>query len=220
VSWNMGIAGAYPIVAGLEEYEKIRTALLKNIRTEGRLLCEFGLSSVDISAPYYDPEGYWNGRVWMAHQWVFWKALLDMGEVELASEMAHRALKTYSKAERLQGHCFENFLVSTGKGAGTPHFGALSAPVLSFYCAYFTPGRVSSGFDSFISDRENDDEGFPLKFTVNDLFRKPYNAGIVVVLMPDTEYEINGQPVLTDKSGAVSFAVCVDKKAYVTIRRI
>ena len=55
-------------------------------------MTEIGLSVVDRRAPYYSDSGYWNGSVWMPHQWILWKGLLDNGELEPANHIVFTAL--------------------------------------------------------------------------------------------------------------------------------
>lgn len=57
-----------------------------------------GISAVDMSASYYFNDGYWNGNVWMSHQWFLWKTMFDLGEADFAFEIAKRALDMW-KAE-------------------------------------------------------------------------------------------------------------------------
>ncbi|MCB0749698.1 MAG: hypothetical protein KDC90_19735, partial [Ignavibacteriae bacterium] len=68
VNLNMTFDGAYPLVAGIctdEQKEKI----LSSLKSDKHIWSEVGLTAVDQSAPYYRIDGYWNGTVWMAHQW-------------------------------------------------------------------------------------------------------------------------------------------------------
>jgi neutral trehalase len=52
------------------------------------------LSTVGQSAPYFRTDGDWNGSVWMPHQWIIWKTLLDLGQGDFAWQIAHTALTT------------------------------------------------------------------------------------------------------------------------------
>ena len=87
VNADMGMDGAYPYIAGIsDEYRSAR--ILDNIKKG--LMTDIGVSVVDTRAPYYSRSGYWNGSVWMPHQWILWKALLDYGECDLADEIAQK----------------------------------------------------------------------------------------------------------------------------------
>jgi hypothetical protein len=211
LNYNMGISGVYPLLAG-EGDPSVRAKLVKHIAAEGEMGCPIGISTVDQSAPYYSPDGYWNGRVWMAHQWLIWKALLDIGEIDLAERVALTALETYSAAEKTTGHCFENFTIADKSGSGTRHFSALSAPVVNFYCAYFKPGRISTGFDVYISSRKDDRKGYPMEICLESPFTEGHQTGIVMMLDPCRNYEIDGRQWHAGPTGKVSLKVEINKR--------
>ena len=105
---------------------------------------------MDQSAPYYRHDGYWNGAVWMPHQWFLWKTMLDLGQADFAFKIAQTALDLW-KAEVDESYdCFEHFLIESGRGAGWHQFSALSSPVLSWFAAYYRPGRLTAGFDTWV----------------------------------------------------------------------
>jgi hypothetical protein len=148
-NFNMGMDGAAPLVAGIctpEQEERLVAALM----SPDRMWSRYGLSTVDQSAPYYRDDGYWNGAVWMPHQWFYWKALLDLGRAEEAHQIALTALEVWKTEVERSYNCFEHFIVRTGRGAGWHHFGGLSTPVLAWYGAYFRPGRLTVGLDMWI----------------------------------------------------------------------
>lgn len=148
--YNMGLDGAYPIFSGIctPEQEKI---LLDKIFSEKHMWTPSGIGVVDQSAPYYNEDGYWNGAVWMPHQWFMWKAMLDIGRPDLAFKIAHKALNVYSRETDESYYTFEHFLAKTGRGAGWHQFSGLSTPILSWFSAYFKPGSVTSGFEIMIT---------------------------------------------------------------------
>ena len=92
-NYNMGLDGAYPYIAGVSDGHQ-SARLLENIKKG--MMTEYGLGVVDTRAPYYSKEGYWNGTVWMPHQWILSKALLDRGETDLAVKIWKTALKVWS----------------------------------------------------------------------------------------------------------------------------
>lgn len=146
---NMGLDGLYGLVAGIGDATQ-RSQMLGHLAARDEIFSEFGLSAVSQAAPYYRVDGYWNGTVWMSHQWFFWKALLDHGEDALAWEVARTALDLWERETRRSYNSFEHFVIETGRGAGWHHFGGLSSPVLCWYGAYFRPGRLTAGLDTWI----------------------------------------------------------------------
>nr|HML48137.1 glycoside hydrolase [Clostridia bacterium] len=108
------------------------------------------LSTVDQTADYYTVDGYWNGAVWMPHQWFAFKALLDLGRAEEAWRIADTALTLWQNEVDTSYHCFEHFIVESGRGAGWHQFSALSTPVLYWFGAYHRPGHLTAGMDTWI----------------------------------------------------------------------
>ncbi len=141
--YNQGFDGIYPYIAGITDVEQNRR-ILENIR-EG-LMTPIGVGVVDTRASYYHPSGYWNGSVWMPHQWILWRALLDQGEGKLAFQIADTALKIWKRETDESYCCFEHFMSANGRGSGFHHFSGLSTPVLMFFESYYTPGTVTVGF--------------------------------------------------------------------------
>lgn len=149
VNYNMGLDGAEPLVAGACT-EAQAAALWQKLETPGRLWCDCGLSTVDQTAPYYSSSGYWNGAVWMPHQWLFFKAALDAGRAEFAWRIARTALALWQDECARSYHCFEHFMIESRRGAGWHQFGGLSAPVVQWFASYFVPGTLTTGFDTFV----------------------------------------------------------------------
>jgi hypothetical protein len=148
-NFNMGMDGASPLYAGVCTPEQ-ETRLLDHLFSPQHMWTRIGLSTVDQSAPYYRKDGYWNGAVWMAHQWFFWKAMLDLNQGERAHQIAKTALDLWKNEVEESYYCFEHFVVQSGRGAGWHQFSALSTPVLSWFGAYHRLGRLTTGMDVWI----------------------------------------------------------------------
>ena len=93
--------------------------------------------------------GYWNGNVWLSHQWFVWKTMLDLGETDFAWQIAKTALDAWKREVEYSYYTFEMFSIETGRGGWFHNFGGLSAPVNLWSAAYFKPGTYQSGFDTF-----------------------------------------------------------------------
>jgi len=152
-NFNMGLDGVSPLIAGVCTKEQTRR-LLDHLRSPERIWSPIGLSTVDQSAPYFRKDGYWNGAVWMPHQWFVWRMLLDLGETDLAFRIAQTALQVWAREVDASYHCFEHFIVETGRGAGWHQFSGLSTPVLCWFAAYYVPGRLTAGFDVWVRRQE------------------------------------------------------------------
>jgi neutral trehalase len=190
VNYNMGLDGVSPLIAGIcsEEQEKILT---ERLFSATNLWTESGISAVDQSAPYYKIDGYWNGSVWMPHQWFIWKTLLDLGKPELAFQLAQKALDVWKTETDASYYTFEHFLAKSGRGAGWHQFSGLSSPVLCWFASYFKVGTVTTGFETWI-----DKQAFnPLHtaFTADltfDTTTKSHQRSMLVAMDPGKTYEV------------------------------
>lgn len=143
---NKGMDGVYPLVAGAAPQERAER-LLAHIKNPHEMWSKSGISAVDMSASYYFDDGYWNGNVWMAHQWFLWKTMFDLGEADFAFDIAKRALDMWKKETDFSYCTYECFGIETQRGGWFHNFGGLSAPVCVWANAYYKPGTVTTGFD-------------------------------------------------------------------------
>lgn len=150
---NRGLDGCYPLFAGICDPAQ-ETRLLGHLADPRRLWTPYGLSTVDQSAPNYRHDGYWNGAVWLPHNWFAWKALLDLGQGGLAWRLVETALATWSAACADAERTWEKMIISTGCGTGWHHFGGLSSPLLAWYEALHRPGRLSGGAGLWILNEQ------------------------------------------------------------------
>lgn len=195
VNFNMGMDGASPLVAGICTPEQ-EARLVDALMSQERMWTPYGLSTVDRSAPYYRDDGYWNGAVWMAHQWFFWKALLDLGRADEAHRIARTALDVWATEVARSGYCFEHFVVRTGRGAGWHHFGGLSAPVLCWFGAYHRPGRLTPGLDIWVEALEVSPDQTGL-FARLRHYGSAHHAPVVIATLVPGDYQatLDGKPV-------------------------
>lgn len=165
VNYNMGFDGVYPLLSG--HISKPRaTQLLSHLTNPARIWSQIGLTAVDQSAPYYSNDGYWNGTIWMSHQWFFWKTMLDYGQTAAAWKIATTALKLWKQETERTYHSFEHFQIETGRGCGWHQFGGLSSPVLNWFASYYRPGTVSTGYDVWITEKVMADDASDLNMTL------------------------------------------------------
>jgi hypothetical protein len=206
VNFNMGLDGVSPFVADACTPRQ-RERLLLHLFDSKKLWTPIGLSTVDQSAPYYRPDGYWNGAVWMPHQWFTWKALLDCNRPDEAFLVARTALDLWQRETAETYNCFEHFLVQSGRGAGWHQFGGLSTPILSWFAAYYRPGRITVGANVWITRLE----ASPRHVLAHLNSTSSQVGAVIVTLDPDRTYlaTLNGQPlsVRIRHRGCYEFAV-------------
>lgn len=212
-NFNMGLGGASPIIAGVCNQNQI-DKIINHLKTKGEIWSDVGLSAVDQTAPYYKNDGYWNGTVWMPHQWFFWKSMLDYGETDFAFKIAKTALEVWKKETDDTYNCFEHFVIESGRGAGWHQFSGLSAAVLSWFTAYYKPGTLTTGYDVFISNKKFSEDNSSLSAKL-----QLYNnnqAGVVAVMNENFEYEVlwNNKPIefTTLSKGCLTFKLPLKSK--------
>lgn len=194
VNYDMGLDGAYPYIAGVStDYQTKR--IKENIKNG--LVTKYGVSVVDTRAPYYKKDGYWNGSVWMPHQWILYKALLDNGDVDFADEIAKTALDVWKNEVELTYNCYEHFMIQNGRGAGFHQFSGLSTPVLMWYKTYYVPKTVTVGFYTILDNiLWNNDSGFSCE--IKETNENSY-AIICLDEKNDYEFKIDGESVYSKK---------------------
>lgn len=176
VNANMGMDGAFPYLAGISSPERA-ARIIRNIK-DG-MFTPYGLSIVDTRAPYYRTDGYWNGSVWMPHQWFLWKALLDRGELETAMKIADTALDVWQTEVSRTYNCYEHVVTTNGRGAGFHQFSGLSTPVLMWFNALYRPYTVTSGFLTTIWEQNRQQDTFSFRI------RSTAEAPIVLVCLEE-----------------------------------
>ncbi|RCW55399.1 trehalase family glycosidase [Halanaerobium sp. ST460_2HS_T2] len=187
-NFNMGLDGVSPLVAGVcnQEQEK---RLIQNLFSEKKMWTKIGISTVDQTAPYYRNDGYWNGAVWMPHQWFIWKTLFDLNRADLAYKIAGTALNLWQDEVDESYSCFEHFLLQSKRGAGWHHFGALSTPVMSWFAAYFTPGRLTTGLDVWVIKQKFNADNSSLTARLR-IFDNQDGVNITVSLSEEKKYSV------------------------------
>lgn len=191
-NFNMGLDGITPLVAGICT-EQQTERMLSHLFDDARLWTRIGLTTVDQSAPYYRADGYWNGAVWMPHQWFFWKTMLDLGLPDRAWQIAGTGLDVWKHEVEETYNCYEHFIVQSGRGAGWHQFGGLSTPVLGWYSAYFRPGRLTGGFNTWVTRLQF---GADHRTCTAELVNKARSAfSVIVTLNADCGYRVrcNGE---------------------------
>lgn len=90
---------------------------------------EFILPTISRDDPAYPEQDYWRGKVWAPINWLVLQGFeLEDWDAE-ADLLATSGARMFLKGWREHGHCYENYLATTGAGASDPHYtwGALMA---------------------------------------------------------------------------------------------
>jgi hypothetical protein len=200
IDHNMGFDGVTPLIAGIctPEQEKL---MIRDIFSDTRMWTPAGICVVDRSAPYFNPVGYWNGSIWLPHQWFAWKTMLDIGRPDLARQIAVKGLDVFSREVDETYSSFEYYVVKNGRGAGWHQFTSLSSPVLSWFASYYKPGTVTSGFEVWIKSQSfNPDNTSYTAQLAMDSATPAHKRCFMACLDPKFKYEvkINGKTAEQD----------------------
>jgi len=195
VNFNMGLDGVYPLVAGICSPEQ-EQRILEHLFSSKRLWMDIGITTVDQSAPYYNPDGYWNGSVWFAHQWFFWKAMLDMGRADLAHRIAQTGLDLWKQVTDSTYNCYEHFKPQAPMGRGWPQLSSLSSPALSWFASLYTPGRLTCGFEVWVTESRFSQRNRHLEAKLKSAKSRRREFSVLASMNPDSRYQVrwNGTP--------------------------
>ena len=190
---NKGFDGVYPLIAGAVNEEQ-RERLLAHIKNPDEMWSAAGISAVDMTASYYHDDGYWNGNVWMSHQWFVWKAMLDNGDADFAFEIAKRALDMWKRETDFSYNTYECFGIKTRRGGWFHNFGGLSAPICIWADAYYRPKSVTTGFDVWTDYQSVTEDSAEIKF---EYFGKSKQYSMIITLSDENDYAVflNGREV-------------------------
>lgn len=190
---NKGMDGIYPLIAGAVEGER-KKRLIEHLKNPKEMWSSAGISAVDMSAEYFMEDGYWNGNVWMPHQWFVWKAMLDNGEADFAYEIAKKALDIWKEETDDSWNTYECFNIRSHRGGWFHQFSGLSSPVLIWADAYYKPGTITTGFDVWTDNQYSDDKEISTRFKY---FGKSESYTMLFTAKEGTvsEVTLNGKPV-------------------------
>ena len=216
LNYDMGMDGASPLFAGVCT-EPQKELLWQKLQSPEHLWCACGLSTVDQSAPYYRRDGYWNGAVWMPYQWMFFKSALDAGLADFAYRIADTALTLWQNECAESYCCFEHFMIESRRGAGWHQFSGLSSPIVQWFSAYYRPGTLTTGFDTFVRHTDWAPDNSALNATLD--FTAAGRSTVLAVLQPGSKAVTASVPctVTTRHDGLLELTFALDAPCTVTI---
>lgn len=185
---NKTMDGIYPIIAGAVTEDQ-KTRILGHLKSDDEMFSPVGISAVDKTASYYITNGYWNGNVWLSHQWFLWKTMLDLGETDFAFKIAKTALDAWKREVEYSYYTFEMFNITSGRGGWFHNFGGLSTPINIWTNAYFKPGTFSTGLDVMVMESIFNEDKTEFKATVK-YYGNNDKYSVIVVLRDEFDYSV------------------------------
>ncbi|MGN0315216.1 MAG: MGH1-like glycoside hydrolase domain-containing protein [Fusicatenibacter sp.] len=219
-NYNKGVDGITPLIDGIctEQQEQ---KMLSHLKSEKELWSPVGISTVDMSASYYYDNGYWNGSVWFPYQYLIWKSLLDIGENAFAFQIAERALSTWKQEVDFSYNTFEMIQIATAQGGWFHQFGGLSAPIVIWYHAYYQPGTVTAGFETWIRSTQFAENFSSARISYRIGTRKQNRLIVVMNSAYDYQVLLDGEMVPWEEQvrGALEISLVKDVGELVITRK-
>ncbi len=79
-----------PLILGRRLPENLRRDMIAGLTRPNRFVTEWGLASEAVNSPEYLSQGYWRGSIWPPPALFVADGLRDMGETDLAADLAER----------------------------------------------------------------------------------------------------------------------------------
>lgn len=85
------IVGFIPLWAGIASANQA-DQLVSTLTDTTKFWRPYGVPSLAADDAFYDPQGYWNGPVWVQWQYLIMRGLLDYGRLEVARQLTDKVL--------------------------------------------------------------------------------------------------------------------------------
>ena len=110
------IIGFLPLWAGIASKEQAKQ-LVKKLTDPEKFWRKYGVPSLAADDPYYNPEGYWNGPVWVEWNYLIVNGLIQYGYKKEAKELVERVARNMI-AQLKKDHNFWEFYSPDEQWAG------------------------------------------------------------------------------------------------------
>ena len=213
------LAGLLPLIAGAEAMtSEQRAAMLQALTNPDTFWSPYGLRTVSKASSLYRADDGANGAVRFGLNWLFWKALLDLGETETAHKLAVNLLQAYEKAQAASGASPEWLHGETGAGGGAQDYAGDACALLALGTAYHQAGVITSGWNVTLLDSSY----YKPKDTMHLVVRRLQPRGAVVLLCgmgkPGSKYLCVGALAgtqMTDADGLLTLTLPEDNTTLV-----
>ncbi len=83
---------------------------------------QFILPTISRDDAAFPQQHYWRGKVWAPINWLVYQGFKLQGWDREARMLAESSARMFLGPWRSKGHCYENFLSTTGEGSSDPHY--------------------------------------------------------------------------------------------------
>jgi hypothetical protein len=213
------LAGLLPLIAGADmQTAEQRAAMLQTLTDPETFWSPGGLRSVSKASPLYWGANGANGATRFGLNWLFWKALLDGGETDMARKLASNLLQAYEKAQTTGGQCPEWLDGDTGAGGGTGDFAGDASALLPMWAAYHQPGTATGGWNVNLLDNSYDRGRDTLHLVMKRLQPSGKVSLVCALGRPNGKYLATGAisaPLTADADGVLTLTLPPDNTTLV-----
>ena len=144
---NQSLDGVAPLIAGGLAPD-IEAHLVNHLSDHNGLWTAQGLTAVASASASRREDGYWNGNVWIPHQWFLFMACLSCGRSEEALRIGETMLAVWSRATAETDFVYELVDAVSGQGEGHHAFAGLTSPLLRIAQGLRCPGQITTGWQA------------------------------------------------------------------------
>jgi hypothetical protein len=202
------VADLLPLIAGSDSLPPDRRAALLKALTDPALFWgPSGIRQVSKASPAYRADDPQRGAIHIGMNWLLWRGLLDLGEVDAANRLAANLLAGYRAAQAAVDGCPEWLNGDTGAPGGVDDFSGDACALIPLYAAYHTPGTVSVGWNIQMLDRRYEAKDGILHLAFRNL--EPTQASTLLCALgaPNGRYKLSGSltgEVMADSNGVIA----------------
>lgn len=109
---SQSLVNYMPLMLGNRLPDNIKTQLIEDLRPDGEFLTKWGFASEALNSPKFEEDGYWQGAIWAPPNYQLFYAMLQLGEIEKAREIAKR----YTDMINRDPGFWENYSAIDGTG--------------------------------------------------------------------------------------------------------
>jgi hypothetical protein len=183
-----------------------RAALLKQLTDPDGFWSPAGLRSLSKRAARYNAGDRTNGGVEYGANWLIWRGLIELGEIETANRLAANLVNGYIKAAQDSGAQPQYLNGDTGAACGAMDWAGDAGCILWLFRAYHTAGTVTGDSAVDIQDHHYDVAGDSLRVIYQSLTGEAGSVLQCVMGAPGRAYTITGDvksTVTADATGVV-----------------
>ncbi len=158
------IIGFLPLWAGIASPQQA-SKIVAHLLDSSEFWRAYGVPSLAANDPYYNPQGYWNGPVWVQWQYLIFRGLLNYGYQKEARQLAEKVLANMTYSLETNHYFWELYSPDT-------HWSGWNKT----YIWAGIVARMLNDVDTLTTGVEiNSSDRYPLSFALEQNYPNPFN---------------------------------------------